>query len=146
MRCQEKNLIIIRKFRAGGPTPSQTWRAFLKSHRHNTFAIDFLTVPTANFRVLYVCVMLHRGSRKMVHFSVTGSPTAKWTAQPVIEACPCRDRPPRYLLRDRDEIYGECFQRRVKTLGIEEVKTATQSPWQNPLAERIIVDARPQFI
>jgi putative transposase len=131
---------IIRRFRAGRP-PSQTWRAFLKNHMHNTFAVDFLTVPTATFRILYVFVILHHESRKVVHFNVTESPTSAWTAQQIAEAFPWNTAP-KYLLRDRDGIYGECFQRRAKNMGITEVKTAPRSPWQNPYVERLIGSIR----
>jgi transposase InsO family protein len=108
---------------------------------HNTCAIDFLTVPTATFRILYVLVILHHQSRKVVHFNVTENPTARWTAQQITEAFPW-DTAPKYLLRDRDGVYGDCFQRRVQNLGIEEVKTAPRSPWQNPSAERMIGSIR----
>ena len=64
---------IIRRLRSGGP-PYQTSRAFLKNHMHNTCAIDFLTVPTATSRMLYVSINLHHESRKVVHFNVTANP------------------------------------------------------------------------
>jgi putative transposase len=131
---------IIRRFRAGRP-PSQTWRAFLKNHMHNTFAVDFLTVPTATFRILYVFVILHHEPRKVVHFSVTADPSSQWAAQQIAEAFPWNTAP-KYLLRDRDGIYGECFQRRAKNMGITEVKTAPRSPWQNPYVERLIGSIR----
>jgi putative transposase len=131
---------IIRRLRTGKP-PSQTWRAFLKNHMHNTFAIDFFTVPTATFRVLYVFVILQHESRKVVHFNVAGNPTAKWTAQQIVEACPW-DTSPKFLLRDRDGIYGDRFQKRVENMGIKEIKTAPRSPWQNPYLERLIGSIR----
>ena len=71
----------------------------------------------------------------------TGHPTAAWTAQQVVEAFP-EDTEPRYLLRDRDRIYGPAFGRRVDGLGIREVLTAARSPWQNPYAERVIGSIR----
>ena len=75
-------------------------------------AIDFFTVPTATFRTLYCFVVLLHDRREVVHFNVTAHPTAVWTAQQMIEAFP-EDSAPRYLLRDRDCIYGEDFGRRV---------------------------------
>jgi len=131
---------IIKRFRAGRP-PSQPWRAFLKNHIHNTCAIDFLIVPTATFRILYVLVILHHGSRKVVHFSVTAGPSSEWTAQQITEAFPW-DTAPKYLLRDRDGIYGSVFRKRVRNIGIAEVKTAPRSPWQNAFAERLIGSIR----
>lgn len=131
---------IIKKDRPPKP-PSQTWRTFLKNHMHRSFAIDFFTVPTATFTVLYVLVIIHHERRKVIHFNVTEHPTAEWTAQQIVEACPW-DSAPKYLLRDRDSIYGSVFKNRVKHLGIIEVKTAPKSPWQNPYLERTIGSIR----
>jgi putative transposase len=75
------------------------------------------------------------------HFNVTEHPTAAWTAQQVVEAFPW-DTAPRYLLRDRDSIYGTFFRQRVAGIGVDEVLIARQSPWQNPFAERLIGSIR----
>jgi len=131
----------LKRFRTGGKPPSQTWRTFLENHMHNTFAIDFFTVPTATFRVLYVFIVLLHENRKIVHFNVTANPSAEWTAQQIVEACPW-DSAPKYLLRDRDEIYGTVFQNRVRGMGIEEIKIVAKSPWQNPYCERVIGSIR----
>ncbi len=120
--------------------PSQTWRTFLKNHSRKC-SIDFFTVPTAAFRILFVLVILGHGRRKVVHFNVTSNPTAEWTAQQVVEAFPWNTAP-KYLLRDRDLIYGEFFRNRVKNMGIKEVISAPQSPWQNPFIERVIGSIR----
>ena len=85
-------------------------------------------------------IILHE-RRQVIHFNVTEHPTAQWTAQQIVEACPW-ETAPKYLLRDRDAIYGSVFQSRVKKMGIGEVKTAPQSPWQNPYCERIIGSIR----
>ncbi len=121
--------------------PSQTWRTFLDNHVPDLAAIDFFTVPTATFRVLYCFVVLRHERRKVVHFNVTTNPTAAWTAQQIIEAFPF-DEAPRYMIRDRDGIYGDDFQTRVEGMGIEEVVTAARSPWQNPYCERLIGSIR----
>ncbi len=122
-------------------SPSQTWRTFLANHAACIAGIDFFTVPTARFRVFYVFIVLSHGRRHIVHFNVTAHPTARWTAQQLVEAFPF-DSAPRYLLRDRDTIFGEDVRRRIKSLGIEEVITAPRSPWQNPYVERIIGSIR----
>src|SRR5262245_40072872 len=92
--------------------PSQTWKTFLANHANQIAAVDFFTIPTINFRVLYCFIVLLHGCRKIVHFNVTEHPTAEWTAQQIIEAFP-DDTSPRYLLRDRDSIYGAEFRSRV---------------------------------
>ena len=116
----------------------------MENHLFNTFAIDFLTVPTAIFKVLYVFVIMSHKTREVMHFNVTGNPTARWTAQQIIEACSW-DTLPKYLLRDRDGIYGKCFQSRIKNMGILEVKTAPRSPWQNAYVERLIGSIRAKW-
>jgi transposase InsO family protein len=121
--------------------PSQTWRTFLDNHFRELVSIDFLTVPTATFRVLYVLVVLAHDRRRVVHFNVTEHPTAAWTAQQIVEAFP-EETAPRFLLRDRDQIYGEEFRRRVAGMRIEEVMTAPHSPWQSPYVERLIGSIR----
>ena len=121
--------------------PSQTWRTFLENHGGQIAAVDFFTVPTVTFRVLYVFLVLRHDRRRIVHFNVTPNPTARWTAQQIVEAFPY-DQAPRFLLRDRDGIYGKDFRDRVAHMGIEEVLIAPRSPWQNPYAERVIGSIR----
>jgi hypothetical protein len=91
------------------PEPSQSWRTFLANHARDLVSIDFFTVPTARLRVLFVLVMLAHHRRRIVHFNVTEHPTAAWTAQQIVDALP-DDSAPSYLLRDRDQVYGEPFR------------------------------------
>ena len=116
--------------------PSQTWRNFLENHAREIVSIDFLVVPTVRFTILYVFVFLSIDRRRVVHFNVTAHPTAEWAARQVVQAFPW-DTAPKYLLRDRDSIYGTCFRKRVKNMEIEEVLTAYRCPWQNPYSERL---------
>ncbi len=125
--------------------PSQSWRTFLENHATDIFAIDFLTVPTATFRVLFVLVILSHDRRKIVHANVTEHPTAAWTARQVLEAIGADDVP-RFLLRDNDAIYGRLFRQRIATLGLVEVTTALRSPWQNPYVEHVIGSIRRECI
>ena len=104
-------------------------------------AIDFFTVPTATFRVLYCCVVLRHARRRVVHFHLTAHPTAAWTAQQVVEAFPY-DETPRFLFHDRDAVFGDAFRRRVGRMGIQEVRIARHAPWQNPYIERLIGSLR----
>jgi hypothetical protein len=117
--------------------PSQTWRTFLANHVGSLVSVDFFTVPTVMFKILFVFAVLAHDRRRVVHINVTGNPTAQWTAQQIVEAFPW-ETAPRYLLRDRDAVYGVVFSSRVQALGIREVKAAPRSPWQNPYVERLI--------
>ena len=123
-----------------GP-PSQAWRTFLENHAKEIIALDFFTVPTTTFRILFVLIILSHDRRRVLHVNVTAHPTAAWTARQLLAACGL-DEEPRYLLRDRDAIYGTAFRRQATALGIKEVTTAPQSPWQNPYAERLIGSIR----
>jgi putative transposase len=123
------------------PGRSQTWRTFLANHVPDLVSIDFFTVPTARLRVLFVLVVLAHHRRRVVHFNVTEHPAAQWTAQQIVDAFP-DEAAPAYLLRDRDQVYGQQFRHRLKNMRIAEVLTAPQSPWQNPFAERLIGSIR----
>ena len=115
----------------------QTWKTFLENHIGELVSVDFLTVPTATFRVLFVLVVLAHDRRRIVHFNVTEHPTAEWTSQQMVEAFGV-GKAPRFMLRDRDAVYGLTFRERVKALGVEEVVIAPHSPWQSPYVERVI--------
>src|ERR1039458_8386152 len=86
--------------------PSPTWRTFLANHVPDIAACDFFTVPTVTFRVLYVFIVLRHDRRQVVHFNVTSHPHAQWAAQQIVDAFPY-DKAPRFLLRDRDGIFGD---------------------------------------
>jgi transposase InsO family protein len=117
--------------------PSPTWRTLLTTHLAQSASIDFFTVPTATFRVLFVLVILSHARRRVVHVNVTDHPTPAWTRQQVRDAF-LDDQAPRYLLRDRGGVYGSDFGDFLSRFGIEEVVSAPQSPWQNPFVERVI--------
>ena len=134
-------LTVAKYMVRGRKPPSQGWRVFLKNHSREIAAIDFFTVVTLNFRILICFVVLRHHQRTVVHFNVTSHPTARWTAQQIVEAFPY-DTAPRYLLRDRDGIYSPYFADRVRGMGIEEVLIAPRSPWQSPYVERMIGSIR----
>jgi putative transposase len=117
--------------------PSQTWQTFLENHVKTMVSVDFFTVPTIRFQVLYVFLVLAHDRRRIVHFNITAHPTAEWTAQQLREALPF-DQTPTYLLRDRDSILGAEFSKQVADLGMEEVLAAPRSPWQRAYVERVI--------
>ncbi len=121
--------------------PSLTWRTFLENHVRDIAAIDFFVVATVRFQLLYIFVVLRHDRRRVVHFNVTAHPTARWTGQQIVEAFPF-DKSPRFLIRDRDAIYGVDFRERVKHMDIEEVVIAYRSPWQSPYVERLIGSIR----
>ena len=121
-----------------GKEPSQTWRTFIHNHMACTAACDFFTVPTATFKVLYCFVVLSLDRRRILHTNVTSHPTAAWTARQLLEAFPGEVPVPRFLMRDRDSIYGWEVHRVVRSLSLTEIISAPRSPWQNPFVERVI--------
>jgi transposase InsO family protein len=132
----------VRRYRPLPPRlPSPTWRSFLENHLGDIAAMDFFVVPTATFRVLYVLVIMAHDRRRILHFNVTTSPSAAWTARQLIEAFPY-DTLPRFLLHDRDKSFAGDVAQRVRSMGVEEVLTAPGSPWQNAYCERLIGSIR----
>jgi len=123
-----------------GP-PSQEWLTFLLNHAPDIAAMDLFVVPTIGFKLLYgfVIVRLHR--RDLVWINVTTNPTAEWVARQITEAFPW-DGAPRYMIRDRDRIYGTVVTRRLRAMGIRDKPIAPASPWQNGFAERLIGSIR----
>ena len=111
------------------------------SEAQQLVSIDFFTVPTLRFQVLYVFLVLAHDRRRILHFNVTAHPTAEWTGQQLREAFPF-DPGPRYLLRDHDAIFGNDFREQVRDLGIREVLCAPRSPWQRAPIERVIGSIR----
>lgn len=122
-------------------TPSPRWREFLTQHARDIWACDFLTVRTLTFQTLYVFFLIRHDTREIVHARVTRQPTAVWTGQQIVNACFERE-PPRYLIRDRDSIFGNEFGRRMKSLGVREIKTPVRSPKANAVAERFVGTSR----
>jgi transposase InsO family protein len=117
--------------------PSQTWRTILENHVRSMVSVDFFTVPTIRFQILYVSLVLAHDRRRILHFAVTAHPTAEWTAHQLREAFPW-DTAPRYLLRDRNRIFGQDFVEQVKAMRIRQVLSAPRSPWQRAYVERVI--------
>lgn len=129
----------IRRYRWRGPArpPSQTWRTFLANHAHHLWAADLFTVPTLNFKTLYVLVFIAHGRRELVHANVTANPTAAWVWRQVIEATPWGQKP-RHLLRDRDAVCGREFRQRARRIGIDAIATPVRAPRANAVVERVI--------
>jgi len=122
-------------------SPGQGWRAFLRNHAPDIAAMDLFVVPTIGFKLLYgfVIVRIHR--RDLVWINVTANPTAEWVARQITEAFPW-DGAARYMIRDRDRIYGTVVTRRLRAMGIRDKPIAPASPWQNGFAERLIGSIR----
>jgi transposase InsO family protein len=119
-----------------GP-PNQTWQTFIRNHMPDIVALDFFTVHTAAFKTLFVFLVLSLDRRRIIHFNVTRNPTAEWTSQQLIQAFPF-DTAPRYLIRDRDGVYGHTVVDALEIMEIEQIITAPRSPWQNGYCERVI--------
>jgi transposase InsO family protein len=120
-----------------GP-PSGTWRAFLRNHAGEILACDFFLVPTATFKTLIGFVVIELGRRRIVACDMTAHPTAGWAASVVRRAVLAAGGRARYLLRDRDSIYGEVFKAAMRSVGLRQVVTAYHAPLQNAFAERVI--------
>jgi transposase InsO family protein len=127
-----------------GP-PSQGWRTFLRNHAPDIAAMDLFVAPTIGFNLLYVFVIIRLGRRNLVWINVTPNPTAEWIARQITEAFPWNEAP-RYLIRDRDCVYGAAVTHRLRVMGIRDRPIAPGSPWQNGFAERLIGSIRRECV
>jgi transposase InsO family protein len=123
-----------------GP-PSQGWGTFLRNHAPEIAVMDLFVVPTLGFDLLYAFVIVRLDRRELVWINVTANPTAEWVARQITEAFPWNEAP-RYLIRDRDSVYGATVARRLRAMGIRDKPIAPASPWQNSYAERLIGSIR----
>jgi len=123
------------------PEARQRWRHFLRNHREVLAAMDFFTVPTATFRVLYVFFVIHHARRTVLYARVTEHPTGGWIIQQLREAFPF-DSAPRYLIFDNDKKYGADVLAAIEHMGIRREQITPNSPWQNGAAERWVATVR----
>jgi len=123
------------------PEPAKRWAAFLSNHREAIAGIDFFTVPTLTFGVLYCFFAIAHDRRRNLHFNVTEHPTSSWVIQQLREAFPF-DSAPSYLIFDRGPQFNHEVIETVKAFGIEPKRTSYRSPWQNGVAERWVGSCR----
>jgi putative transposase len=121
--------------------PAKRWLAFVRNHREAIAAMDFFTVPTVTFSVLYWFFVISHDRRRILHCNVTRHPTSSWIVQQLREALPF-DSAPRFLVFDRDAKYGLEVPAAVRSLNIFPVRTSFESPWQNGIAERWVGSCR----
>ena len=132
---------MVRRY---GPQ-SQGWRTFLRNHAPDIAAMDLFVVPTIGFGLLYAFVIVRLDRRNLAWVNVTANLTAEWIVRQLTEAFPWNEAP-RYLIRDRDRIYGAVVTRRLRAMGIRDKPTAPASPWQNGFAERLIGSIRRECV
>jgi hypothetical protein len=127
-----------------GP-PSQGWCTFLRNQAPDIAAMDLFVVPTIGFKLLYAFVVVRLDRRDLVWINVTAHPTAEWVARQITEAFPWNEVP-RYMIRDRDCIYGAVVTRRLRAMGIRDKPIVPASPWQNGVVERLIGSIRRECV
>ena len=127
------------------PTQHQRWMTFLRNHKDVIAGMDFFVVPTLRFRLLYVWFAIDHGRRRILHFNVTASPSARWVIQQLRETFP--DEPAhRYLIYDNDSIFSTAVTGEIKSFEIDPKRTAFRSPWQNGTAERVVGTVRRELL
>jgi transposase InsO family protein len=137
----------VQHYRRRGPArpPGQSWQTFLRNHRPSIWAADLLTVRTAAFQTLYVLFFVAHGRRELLHLNVTTNPTAAWVWRQLIQATPWGGAP-RFLIRDRDAVYGADFVEKTEALGIRTVLTPIRAPRANAVAERLVRTLRDECL
>ena len=129
----------LQKFKRSRPT--QNWTTFLSNHSKEIISLDFFSVPTINFKILHVLIIIEHQRRKVIHFNITEHPTSFWTAQQMRNAL-FDDNSYKYIIRDRDCKFGKYFGKKIADVGIKEIVTSYRSPWQNGYVERVIGSIR----
>ncbi len=117
--------------------PSQGWKTFLRNHADGIASMDLFVVPTISFRLLYGFLILQHCRRELLWLGVTARPSAHWIARQLTETYGWQ-RTPRYIVRDRDCVYGAVVVQRLRAMGIRDRPIAPRSPWQNGCSERLI--------
>ena len=127
------------------PTQQQRWTTFLRNHKDVIAGMDFFVIPTVRFRLLYVWFAIDHGRRRVLHFNVTASPTARWVIQQLRETFP--DEPAhRFLIYDNDSIFSTAVTHAIRSFEIDPKRTAFRSPWQNGTAERFVGSVRRELL
>jgi putative transposase len=121
------------------------WTTFLNNHREAIAAMDFFTLPTLTFGVLYCFFVIAHERRRILHWNVTKQRTSAWVVQQLREAFPY-DSAPGYLIFDRGSNFNEEVIDTVKSFGIQPKRTSFRSPWQNGVAERWIENCRRELL
>jgi transposase InsO family protein len=134
----------LRRLRRRGD-PAKRWLAFLANHREALVALDFFTVPTLTFQVVYCLFVIAHGRRRNLHFNVTRHPTAYWVVQQLREAFP-QAAPYRYCILDHDAKFDAQVMAFLKATGLKAKRTIFQAPWQNGVAERWVGSCRREIL
>jgi len=125
--------------------PGKRWLTFLRNHREAIVALDFFTVPTVNFRVLYCFFVIEHARRRILHFHVTAHPNSDWVVQQLREAFP-DSAPYRYVILDRDTKFDAEVLGVLRSIGLKPKRTSRESPWQNGAAERWVGSCRRELL
>jgi transposase InsO family protein len=124
------------------PNLSKRWLTFLRNHREAIAAMDFFTVPTLTFGVLYCFFVISHDRRRVLHHNVTCNPNALWVRLQLTEGWECGEQPERFLIFDRDAKFSADVVSTVRAIGSQPIRTAFRSPWQNGIAERWVGSVR----
>jgi transposase InsO family protein len=125
--------------------PGKRWRTFLRNHREAIVALDFFTVPTVSFGMLYCLFVIEHARRRILHFHVTSHAASEWVVQQLREAFPY-STPYRYAILDRDTKFDAEVLSMLRSIGLKPKRTSRESPWQNGVAERWVGSCRRELL
>ena len=135
--CDNTVAKYMSKGKDGDNSKQQRWLTFLKNHAKYIVGIDFVVVRTVFFNAIYVFVAISHDRRNILHFAVTANPHSQWAIQQLRETF-AFDETAKYVIRDNDKIFSDDFKTHIKNFGLEDTPTAPRSPWENPIAERVL--------
>jgi putative transposase len=115
----------------------QRWLTFLRNHAKHIVGIDFFVARTIFFKAIYVFIAISHDRRKILHLGVSANPHSQWAIQQLRETFSF-DESTKDVIRDNDKIFSSDFKQQIKNFGFKDTPTAPRSPWQNPIAERVI--------
>src|SRR5215475_11270675 len=144
-KVSERSVARWMRLAPRSPGSAQRWLTFLRNHREVLAAMDFFSVPTITFGVLYCFFVLGHDRRRILHFNVTRHPTSAWIGQQLRETFPY-ESPAKFLLLDHDAKYGTEVPVAIRTMGIRAVRTAVGCPYQNGVAERWVGSCRRELL
>ena len=114
---------------------SMSWKTFFRHYRYVMASMDFKVVFDFRTRPLFILNIIDHARRELILCKATYHPTSEWVSQQLRNAYPFNEAP-KNMLMDRDSIFLPVAKETLPSMGVNVMKTAPKSPWQNGIVER----------